>query len=293
MTPRRRSSTRWPVRRPPGPRRDRGDRRDPPGSGDSARGDGGGRTAGLRRRRVVRHGGAGVAGDRAARGRERPRPGHGRAGRALRADRAPPGGGAVPPHRRGARCALRGRGPGRRRDRGLARGAGPGRRGGLRGRRPGPRRPHGHRVGGARCASAGRRRRSPTRPRPTSRWCWPPAGCTGSTCGPRGGRRRCPPWTAPASSVSWPSTARRPGSSAARRRPRCCVDRAATLASAEMLGAADHVLALTVAVRQGPRAVRQAHRFVPGRQAHAGRRAGRRRGDALDRVLRRLVRRRR
>ena len=74
----------------------------------------------------------------------------------------------------------------------------------------------------------------------------PTAASTPSTCAPRDARPRCRPWTAHASSGSWPSTARRRGSSAARTPPRCCVDRAATLASAEMLGAADHVLAMTV-----------------------------------------------
>ena len=46
-------------------------------------------------------------------------------------------------------------------------------------------------------------------------------------------------------------------------------------------------------VRQGPGAVRQADRLLPGGQAHAGRLPGRRGGHAVDRLLRRLVRRRR
>ena len=82
----------------------------------------------------------------------------------------------------------------------------------------------------------------------------------GGRGGGRGGRRRlrgrpaqrgtarprCRPWTARASWASSPSTGRRRCTWAAPAPPRSLLDRAATLAGAEMLGAADRVLSMTV-----------------------------------------------
>ncbi len=77
-------------------------------------------------------------------------------------------------------------------------------------------------------------------------WCWRQTVSTGSICAPRAVRRRCRPWTVrrELGVLAFDGTPARflGGEEAAA----LLVDRAATLASAEMLGAADHVLALTV-----------------------------------------------
>ena len=193
---------------------------------------------------------------------------------------------------RSARCAAPRRGPTPRPRSGArrwARATAVGCVAAVAGRRPAHGRRAGRRRRRARAArtppvglrALGRRRRGRS----------PTAASTRSTCAPHGRPTPLPAMDRTRElGRAAPSTARRHGASAAPRRPALLLDRAATLASAEMLGAADRVLAMTVAVRQGPGAVRQAHRLVPGRQAHAGRRAGRRGGDALDGVLRRLVR---
>ncbi len=122
------------------------------------------------------------------------------------------------------------------------------RRGGLRGRGAGGERPHGQRVGAGQTgrASAAGRRPSPSRPPPTSPWSWPPAASTGSICAARAGPRPLSAMdrTRELGVLAFDGTPALflGGEEAAA----LVVDRAATLASAEMLGAADHVLAMTV-----------------------------------------------
>ncbi len=147
------------TRRAPGAGRDRGrswERCRAPVSGNGGRGGRGddpnrahraGRAARLRRRSVVRDGGPGMACHRGARRRGRAGTGHGGGGRALRGDRAPPGGRTLPPLHPGARGAQWRRGAGGRGDQGLARGARAGRGGRLCRLCAGDGRGHRHPVG--------------------------------------------------------------------------------------------------------------------------------------------------
>ena len=100
--------------------------------------------------------------------------------------------------------------------------------------------------GGEVAPHAGSRRPPPTPPRPTWPSSWPPTASTRSTCAAEGRPAPSPPWTARGSSgvLAFDGTpARRLGGTDA---AALLLDRAATLASAEMLGAADRVLSMTV-----------------------------------------------